>query len=387
MEKTMQKKQAMKKLGAMLPAMSVALAVGLTLPQPAHAAANMLNAVKVGGGWVSVVSYINTMPPAAGGAVYVHATHQVKNPANLTDSCTHLDGRATTTRNDLTTTVLTTPGGAAGSVYPATDIVGGAIINPPATAVATAEGFLILENYDSAGALGADGTLTSEAIAFNLTSGFLYSGRALDVTHIAASPGGNVSIEGPACGNCNYMQATPTSAGAATAFNNTTAGTLTRFMFLPPATATTGVYAIAVNRPGTAEAADLASTTNLVTSGYNARIRLEARMDALHAYNLGIYNRLEDFRSLTQGNELVCLAQLSPAQLTGGTVPTFITDGGWMNLAPRCREDTTGLGTYATCDSNAAGIEVGDAAILYKVEYATGYGYAVTPQHQQWYTK
>lgn len=367
--------------------MVLALVMLFGVNQRADAHSNMIEAVKVGGGWVSVVSYINTMPAPAGGSVFIHATHQSKNPVNLLDPCVHVDGRSTTTLNDLTTTVIASTGGGLGSVFPTTDTVGGALIAPAAMpAPGIAEGFLMLENYDSAGALGADGTLTSEAIVFNLASGFLYSQRALPTTHIAASPGGDVSIEAPACGTCNYIPASPFSAGAATALNNTTSGTLTRFMFLPPATATTGAYVIAKNRPGTLEAAESASTTNLVAAGFNARIRVEARMDAANAYALGVYNRLEQFRSLTQTNDIVCLGQLSPAQLTGSAVPSFIVDGAWFNLAPRCVE-TEVAGVFQVCDGDAAGTELGDAADIYKIETATGYGYAITPQHQQWFAK
>lgn len=354
----------------------------------AHAHSNLLPAIKVGSGWVSVVSYINTQAAPSGGSVFIHATHQSKSPTNLTSACTHLDGRSPTTRNDLTTSVLTTPGGAVGSVFPSGDTVGGAIINPAVLpAIPASEGFLILENYDSAGVLGADGTLTSEAIVFNLSSGFLFSDRALTVSHTAASPTGTVLIDAPGCGLCNYIVGTPAAYAYGVA-DNGTAGTLTRFMFLPPATATTGAYVIAANRLGVnAEASEAGTTTNLVAAGYNARIRLEARMDATQGYALGVYNRLEDFRSLTQVNDVVCLAQLSPDQLTGGAVPTFITNGGWMNLAPRCRETEDGGTTFITCDADAAGVQHGDAAMLYKTEFATGYGFAATPMNQQWYAK
>ncbi|MBI5074869.1 MAG: hypothetical protein HZB62_06845 [Nitrospirae bacterium] len=295
-----------------------------------------------------------------------------------------MDGRSATTVNDLTTTVLSLTGGGVGSVFPVADTVGSALINPstmPAPGIA--EGFLILENYNSAGVLGADGTLTSEAIVFNLASGFLYGQRALTVSHAVASPGGTTTIDAPGCGVCNYLPGTPAGYVYAVA-DNGTAGTLTRFAFLPPATATTGAYVIAINRPGTAEAADSATTTNLVAAGFNARIGLEARMDFTQSYALGVYDRLENFRSLTQVNDIVCLAQLSPAQLTGSVVPTFIDNGGWMNLAPRCREND---GAIQLCDVDGAGTELGDAAIIYKVETAAGYGMAITPAHQQWFVK
>ncbi|MFN3814040.1 MAG: hypothetical protein ACK4SM_05395, partial [Aquificaceae bacterium] len=350
----------------------------------AKAHANLIPTIKVDGGWVSVVSYVNTMPVPAGGATFVHATYQVKNPNDLTGRCVHLDGRSRTTENDLTTTVLSSADAAWGTVFPAGDTVGSALIDPPGPA--PAEGFLVLENYDDTGALGKDGTLTSEAIVFNLGSSFLYSQRALTVTHNAASPGGNVDIEAPGCGNCNYLQAQPFSAGAGTAPGNGTAGTLSRFMFLPPRTAFTSAYVIAINRPGTAEAADLATTVNLVAADYNARIRLEVLMDAAQGYGLGVYNRLEDFRSVTRRNDVVCLAQLSPDQMVDSGLSGFIVDGGWYNISPRCLENEPPIGLQE-CNGNGAGNELGDAAIIYKVEFARGYGYAVTPQHQQWYAK
>lgn len=353
------------------------LALGM-VSQSAFAAANLLPAIKVGGGWVSVVSYINTQPAPAGGAVFVHATHQSKNMLNLTDPCTHVDGRSTTTRNDLTTTVLDTPGGAFGAVFPTPgDTVGGAIINPAALSVPSSEGFLVLENYDSALALGiqgaADNTLTSDAIVFNLASGFLYSNRALTVTHGAPSPAGLVVIDAPGCGNCNYMQG---NVGAA--FNNGTAGNLTRFAFLPPgAPATTGAYLIPVNR-GTLLAgapADDPLSTNLVAAGYDATARFEARMDAAQGYAQGIYDRLEGSRSLSVTNLVSCVGQLSPAQVTGSTVPSFIANGGWFNLSARAI-------------TNAAGTQnLSDGAVTFKVEFAKGYGLSIEPLNQQWYAK
>lgn len=376
----------MKKITVLLMVLALVMLFGVNQSADAHS--NLLQAVKVGGGWVSVVSYINTQPAPAGGAVFIHATHQSKNPTNLLDACVHVDGRSTTTLNDLTTTVISTTGGGVGSVFPVTDTVGGALIAPAAMpAPGIAEGFLVLENFDSAGTLGADGTLTSDAIVFNLASGFLFSERALTTTHIAASPGGNVTIDAPLCGTCNYLPGTALIGGVVTpAFANTTAGNLTRFSFLPPATATTGAYVIAFNRVGTAELAEAANSLNLVAPGYTSRIRLEARMDAAQAYALGVYNRLEQNRSLTQTNDIVCLGQLSPAQLTGSAVPTFIVDGGWMNLAPRCVE-TEAAGVFTVCDGDAAGTELGDAANIFKIETAPGYGMAVTPHQQQWYTK
>lgn len=375
----------LKKITVLLMVLALVMLMGVSQKADAHS--NLLQAVKVGGGWVSVVSYINTQPAPAGGAVFIHATHQSKNPTNLLDACVHVDGRSITTLNDLTTTVISATGGGVGSVFPVGDTVGGALIAPAAMpAPGIAEGFLVLENFDSAGVLGVDGTLTSDAIVFNLASGFLFSERALTTTHTAASPGGNVVIDAPGCGTCNYLPATPFSAGAATVFGNTTAGTLTRFAFLPPVTAATGAYVIAFNRAGTAELVEAATSLNLVAPGYTARIRVEARMDAAQAYALGVYNRLEQNRSLTQTNDVVCLGQLSPAQLTGAAVPAFIVDGGWMNLAPRCVE-TEAAGVFTVCDGDALGTELGDAANIFKVETATGYGMAVTPHQQQWYTK
>lgn len=338
-------------------AAGAALALGV-VSQSAFAHANLLPAIKVGGGWVSVVSYVNTQP-AAGGGVFVHATHQSKDMSKLGDACVHVDGRSTTTINDLTTTVLDTPGGTAGSVFPAADNVGGAIINPGNLGLPTSEGFLVLENYDGAGALGADGTLTSDAIVFNLASGYLYSTRALTVTHNAASPAGNVNIEAPACGTCNYLVG---NTGAP--YSNGTAGNLTRFTFLPPgAPALTGAYLIPT------------STTvgNLVTSGYASTMTFEARMDAAQGYAQGIYDRLEGARSLSVTNKVTCIGQLTPQQVTGNTVPNFIANGGWFNLSGV--SNPTGTAT----DSNSA--------VTFKVEWAPKYGMSIQPLNQQWYAK
>jgi hypothetical protein len=338
-------------------AAGAALALGV-VSQSAFAHANLLPAIKVGGGWVSVVSYVNTQPPAGGG-VFVHATHQSKDMTKLGDPCTHVDGRTTTTLNDLTTTVLDTPGGTAGSVFPAADTVGGAIINPGNLGLPSSEGFLVLENYDGAGALGADGTLTSDAIVFNLASGYLYSTRALSVTHNAASPGGNVTIDAPACGSCNYLVG---NSGAP--YSNGTSGNLTRFTFLPPsAPALTGAYLIPT------------STTvgNLVTSGYASTMTFEARMDAAQGYAQGIYDRLEGARSLSVTNKVTCVGQLTPQQVTGNTVPNFIANGGWFNLS-----GVSNL-TGKADDSNSA--------VTFKVEWAPKYGMSIQPLNQQWYAK
>jgi len=384
------KKEVLKVKKFLIVLMALALMVSFGAYQTAYGYSNLIPAIKVDGGWVSVVSYVNTMPVATGATqIHVHATYQVKNPADLKKECTHLDGRRVTTRNDLTTTVLSVAGGGVGTVFPGADTVGSALIAPPVTNDPVSTGFLVLENY-SGTTRGADGTLTSEAIIFNLAHGFLYSQRGLSTTHNVISPGGNVTIEAPGCANCNYLQATPRSAGGVTAFGNATVGansTLTRFMFLPPATATTGAYVIAINRTGTAEGAEDPDSTNLVSANYNARIRLEARMDAAQGYALGVYDRLEDFRSITQFNEIACLAQLPPSQLVGQGIGPFITNGGWVNLAPICKETENNGATFIPCDFDGTGTEVGDAAIIYKVEFAAGYGFAVTPQHQQWFAK
>jgi len=338
-------------------AAGAALALGV-VSQSAFAHANLLPAIKVGGGWVSVVSYVNTQP-AAGGGVFVHATHQSKDMSKLGDACVHVDGRSTTTINDLTTTVLDTPGGMAGSVFPAADNVGGAIINPGNLGLPTSEGFLVLENYDGAGALGADGTLTSDAIVFNLASGYLYSTRALTVSHIAASPLGNVNINAPGCGTCNYLVG---NTGAP--YSNGTGGNLTRFTFLPPgAPALTGAYLIPTST----------AVGNLVTSGYASTMTFEARMDAAQGYAQGIYDRLEGARSLSVTNKVTCVGQLTPQQVTGNTVPNFIANGGWFNLSGV--SNLTGTAT----DSNSA--------VTFKVEWAPKYGMSIQPLNQQWYAK
>ena len=339
-------------------AAGAALALGV-VSQSAFAHANLLPAIKVGGGWVSVVSYVNTQP-AAGGGVFVHATHQSKDMSKLGDACVHVDGRSTTTINDLTTTVLDTPGGMAGSVFPAADNVGGAIINPGNLGLPTSEGFLVLENYDGAGALGADGTLTSDAIVFNLASGYLYSTRALTVSHIAASPLGNVNINAPGCGTCNYLVG---NTGAP--YSNGTGGNLTRFTFLPPgAPALTGAYLIPVDT----------AAGNLLAAGYDEQMIFEARMDAAQGYAQGIYDRLEGARSLSVTNRVTCAGQLTPQQVTGNTVPNFIANGGWFNLS-------------ALIPAAAPGVNPGNAAVTFKVEWAPKYGMSIQPLNQQWYAK
>lgn len=341
-------------------AAGAALALGV-VSQSAFAHANLLPAIKVGGGWVSVVSYVNTQP-AAGGGVFVHATHQSKDMSKLGDACVHVDGRSTTTVNDLTTTVLENPGGTPGSVFPAADNVGGAIINPGNLGLPTSEGFLVLENYDGAGALGADGTLTSDAIVFNLASGYLYSTRALSVSHLAASPSGagNVNINAPACGTCNYLVG---NAGAP--YSNGTAGNLTRFTFLPPgAPALTGAYLIPVDT----------AAGNLLAAGYDEQMIFEARMDAAQGYAQGIYDRLEGARSLSVTNKVTCVGQLTPQQVTGNTVPNFIANGGWFNLS-------------ALIPAAAPDVNPGNAAVTFKVEWAPKYGMSIQPLNQQWYAK
>ncbi len=51
-------------------AAGAALALGV-VSQSAFAHANLLPAIKVGGGWVSVVAYVNTQPAAGGGVLSV----------------------------------------------------------------------------------------------------------------------------------------------------------------------------------------------------------------------------------------------------------------------------------------------------------------------------
>ncbi len=62
---------------------ALALIIFFSAGQTVHADSNLIPAIKVAGGWVSVVSYVNTMPVGAGRTVFVHATYQVKNPASL----------------------------------------------------------------------------------------------------------------------------------------------------------------------------------------------------------------------------------------------------------------------------------------------------------------
>jgi hypothetical protein len=397
----------------------VAVAVGTALTvisQSAMAASALLPAIKVGGGWVSVVSVITTTTATTN---YVHATHQSKDITQTDAACTHLDGRSTLTPNDLTTTVLSTPGGAYGVVFPAADTVGGALINPAALTVPTSEGFLVLENYTGTGAAiarGTDGTLTADSIVFNLASGYMYSNRALSTTHLGASPAGTVTIDAAftltntttnnsgSAVSAPTVQATNSLPGnvggaqnnfTALAFSNTALlGNLTRFGFLPPAApANTGAYVIPVNRStgmaggyvgdATALNAHLAInqhplSTNLVAAGYNARVVIEARMDAEQGYALGIYDRLEGSRSLSVTNPITCVGQLTPTQITGNAIPAFIANGGWFNLSARAM-NTTGVA--------ATGLNVGDGAVTFKTEWAAGYGLSFTPLNQQWYTK
>lgn len=383
MKKTVQKTLVAAAAGALVGLMS----------QSAMAAGNLLPAIKVGSGWVSVVSYVNTQ--ASNGGVFVHATHQSKDITNTSAACIHLDGRSTTTINDLTTTVMSVNGGAVGAVFPTGDTVGGALIQPPLLAVPASEGFLVLENYDGTNALGAAGTLTSDAIVFNLASGYLYSSRGLEVTHTAASPLGALDIDEPtvANGGRNTLSATGVNntLSAAAGVNNTgpgvtavlaapavAGGSLTRFTFLPPsAPASTGAYVIPMNRATnvTGVGADDPLTTNLVASGYRATATYMARMDAAQGFAQGIYDRLEGSRSLSVTNTVTCLAQLTPQQITGNTVPSFIANGGWFNL--NAIAQTNGAGTASMSDSTLA----------YKVEFATGYGLSIQPLHQQWHAK
>lgn len=381
----------------------VAVAAGSVLAiasQSAMAAANLLPAIKVGGGWVSVVSHISTAN--FNGGSNVHATHQSKNMANLDDACVHLDGRSPTTLNDLTTSVLATPGGAVGSVFPVGDNVGGALINPGVLpGVASSEGFMVLENYNGNGTIaGPRGTLTTDALVFNLASGFLFSSRGLEVTVVSGiAPNSDISIESPGAGGLDNLGLnTITATGVDNSLdvngtlNNTgrglTAiappngvavdGVLTRFAFLPPAApAKTGAYVIPTNRrlDVASAGADDPLTTNLTAAGYRARATFSARMDLAQNFALGIYDRLENNRSLAVVNPVTCVGQLSPEQITGASIPTFIANGGWFNLATEAM--TNGAGT----------LNVSDSATLYKVEFAPGYGLSITPLNQQFYAK
>lgn len=379
----------------------VAVAAGSVLAiasQSAMAAANLLPAIKVGGGWVSVVSHISTAN--FNGGSNVHATHQSKNMANLDDACVHLDGRSPTTLNDLTTSVLATPGGAVGSVFPVGDNVGGAIINPGVLpGVASSEGFMVLENYNSTGTTrGPRGTLTTDALVFNLASGFLFSSRGLEVTVVSGiAPNSDISIESPGAGGLDNLGLnTITATGVDNSLdvngtlNNTgrglTAiapangvavdGVLTRFAFLPPAApAKTGAYVIPTNRrlDVASAGADDPLTTNLTAAGYRARATFSARMDLAQNFALGIYDRLENNRSLAISNPVTCVGQLSPEQITGASIPAFIANGGWFNLATAAMTD--------------GGSNVSDSATMYKVEFAPGYGLSITPLNQQFYAK
>jgi hypothetical protein len=218
--------------------------------------------------------------------------------------------------------------------------------------------------------------LTSDAIVFNLASGFLYSTRAVVTTHAAPSPGGNVNIAAPGVGlGLGNVLAGNIGAG----FTNASPfGTLTRFAFLPPgAPASTGAYLIPTNRGSNlgGAGADDVLTTNLVAAGYRAAARFEARMDAGQSYAQGIYDRLEGARSLSVTNDVVCVGQLTPAQVTGSSVPSFIANGGWFNLSARAMVNGTGTANLS------------DSAMTFKVEFATGYGLSIAPLNPQWYVQ
>jgi hypothetical protein len=121
--------------------------------------------------------------------------------------------------------------------------------------------------------------------------------------------------------------------------------------------------------------ADDALTTNLVAEGYRATARFEARMDFTQSFAQGIYDRLEGARSLSVTNDVVCVGQLSLAQISGNLVPGFIANGGWFNLSARAMVNATGSANLS------------DGAMAYKVVFASGYGLSFEPLNQQWYAK
>jgi hypothetical protein len=112
-----------------------------------------------------------------------------------------------------------------------------------------------------------------------------------------------------------------------------------------------------------------------VAAGYDARAEFIARMDAAQGYAQGIYDRLEGARSLSVTNPVTCVGQLTPDQITGSSVPGFIANGGWFNLQ-----------AHALTNADKT-LNLSDAAVTFKVEYAPKYGLSIQPLNQQWYAK
>ncbi|MCS7307504.1 MAG: hypothetical protein NZ526_03005, partial [Aquificaceae bacterium] len=146
----------------------------------ADASAVMIPAIKSGGGWVSVISYITTTPsrPNTLGAPGVHITYQFKSSlAPSMSACSERNLLVLSSTNDLTTYIVD----ATVSPVPKPPIFEGGLIGTVGGGYDPAipmQGFVVLENVastqpialENCGAGGANcQTLAAEAIVFNLS--------------------------------------------------------------------------------------------------------------------------------------------------------------------------------------------------------------------------
>ncbi|MFN0238422.1 hypothetical protein [Hydrogenobacter sp. Uz 6-8] len=386
--------------------------------QQAKASAVMIPAIKSGGGWVTVLSYITTTPslPNVLGAPGVHITYQFKSSlAPAMTACSERNLLVPSSTNDLTTFIVD----ATVSPVPKPPIFEGGLIGTVGGGYDPGipmQGFAVLENVASTQPITVEDcddttegtnancqTLAAEAIVFNLTSRFLYSQRAIEMHHRGFGDVRELWEAGG--GNHNTIAATvgTTEPVDHRYANIDSAPNVGYFAFLPTDVADTFVYAIAVNRnsfnPGSNNNQP-GSTVNFSSVNYAAAIRLTAITEGRNNDFIpgnpiqGYYLRDEQRLSAVRTIDFRCAAEIRAASEEGtpGLVPldpVIRRHGAWFNLRPvaYCQDPA---GTPAACNTlpreNRAA-ELGDGIIALKVEVNPAYGFAITPLHQLIYIR
>ncbi len=370
----------------------------------AEASAVLIPSIKSGGGWVSVISYINTASSNVPGDVPgVHITYQYKSSlAPAMTTCNERNLLVPTSRNDLTTYIVD----ATVSPIPKPPIFEGGLIGTVGGGYDPGipmQGFVVLENVIDMepptvetcqeGTSNCQ-TLAAEAIVFNLSSRFIYSQRALEMHHAGFSNVNELMVAAPR--NHNTIVATMRADNNDPVDHAYAPGSTPNvgyFAFLPTDIADTVVYAIAVNRPrGTLNpsgaANDVGATTNFVGVNYGAAARLTAiTEDPIQGYYLRDEQRLSAVRTV----DFRCVAEIPAASPDGqpGLVPTdpvIRRHGAWFNLRPlaMCADNT---GAIVPCTAPGIAAEAGDGVIAFKVELNPSYGFVITPLHQLFYIR
>ncbi|MDW8097783.1 MAG: hypothetical protein RMI44_06585 [Aquificaceae bacterium] len=358
----------------------------------AEAGAVLIPYVQAGGGWFTVLTYIAGNPASFGTAPppnkgWLHITYQMKDDlTRLGSSCTHYDGYVESSITDVTSCLITgSPPAHTGALFNDVDyglLPDGPCFNYPVSGA----GFVVIDDQNK-GVNNA--AIAAEAVVFNAAAGFLYSQRAIEMNHDAT---GVVNELYHLNTLTNTLRAFDSSAGKnikethlyVNGVDNHGA-TAAYFHVFPGASpplpgnpvVTTWLYVIPVNLKGTdgkATKGEAATSLNMIDVNYNATIRVRAVRDAFDNWLPGFYDRVERSQSQLQPQDVTCVGLISLDRLfTAPGWSDLSRNGGWFNVE-----------LERVISGNE---EVGDAAIIYKVERATGFGFAVTPLTPQIYIR